>query len=285
MRTIRSVVPAILLILAACGGPSLVSNDPPAQDAYDGPMTLTTGRGEDGPVSERGGAAALALECAHGPHSGGGGAYDDGLASTQDSPEKALENSFTELGHGATLPSSGYRVERRADDRVLFSYDVEGKTKVAFIVYDGVTDFDSDTGWGVESWAQCDPSEFPGHATDDLNIGVWENAAGRRVPTSTIESFTGAEHCDWHDVTFVRLGPDPTDPEYVRDPALKLTDSLTGTFTRSGKLPRTADDTGLRRAGRELWLAHDRARAYLVDIDDRNDVEVWPASKSRIGCA
>lgn len=275
----------MLLILAACGQQALVSNDPPAQNPYDGPMTLAIASDEDAPVSQRAGAAALALECGGSPHNGGGGAYDDGLASTQDSPEKALENSFTETGHRATLPSSGYRIERRTDDRVLFSYDVDGKTKVAFIVYNGVTDFDRDTGWGVESWAQCDPSEFPDNATDDLNIGVWENAAGKRVPTSTIESFTGAEHCDWEDVAFIRLGPNQTDPEYVRDPAMKLTDSLTGTFDRSGKLPPTADDTGLRRAGRELWLAHDQVSAYLVNIDNRNDVEVWPASKSRIGCA
>lgn len=285
MNPIRSVVPATLLVLAACGGPASVSDDSPVQKPYDGPMTTTMVGDEDAPVSQRAGAAALALECAHAPRTGGGGAYDDGLASTQDSPEEALENTFTEIGYEASLPSSGYRIERRADDRVLFSYDVEGKTKVAFIVYNGVTDFNSDTGWGVESWAQCDPSEFPGHDTNDLNIGVWENAAGQRVPTSTIESFDGAAHCDWQDVTFIRLGPDPRDPEYVRDPAMKLTDSLTGTFDRSGKLPPTAKDTGLRRAGRELWLAHDQARAYLVSVDDRDDVEVWPSSKYRIGCA
>lgn len=276
----------MLLFLAACGGSPLVSNDPPAQKPYDGPMTLTVGGDEDAPVSQRAGAAALALECEGSPRNGGGGAYDDGLASTQDSPEDALENSFTETGYEATLPSSRYKAERRADERVLFSYDVEGKTKVAFIVYNGVADFDSDTGWGVESWAQCDPSEFPDNATDELNIGVWENAAGERVPTSTIESFNGAEHCDWQDVTFIRLGPNRTDPEYVRDPAMKLTESLTGMFDRSGiKLPASADVTGLHRAGRELWLAHDRARAYLVNTDDRDDVEVWPASKSRIDCA
>lgn len=285
MKSSRYVAPAMLLILAACGRPPLVSDDPSAHHPYDGPMTRTLSGDEEAPVTQRAGAAALALECERSPHDGGGGAYDDGLASTQDSPEKALENSFAETGHEAALPSSGYRVERRADDRVLFSYDVRGKTKVAFIVYDGVTDFDSDTGWGVESWAQCDPSEFPSSVTDDLNIGVWENAAGGRVPTSTIESFNGAEHCDWQDVTFIRLGPNPAGPEYVRDPDMLLTDSLTGTFDRSGKLPPAATDTGLRRAGRELWLAQDRARAYLVNIDDRNDVEVWPASTSRIGCA
>lgn len=285
MKPIGLVVPAMLLALAACGQQALVSNDPPARDPYSGPMALTIASGEGATVSQRAGAAALALECEGSLHDGGGGAYDDGLASTQDSPEESLENNFDETGHEATLPSRGYRVERRADNRVLFSYDVTGRTKVAFIVYNNVTDSDGDTGWGVESWAQCGPSEFPDNATEDLNIGVWENAAGKRVPTSTIESFNGAEHCDWQDVTFIRLGPNQTDPEYVRDPAMKLTESLTGTFDHLEELPPTADDTGLRRAGRELWLAHDQARAYLVDIDHRNDVEVWPASKSRVGCA
>ena len=285
MNPIRSVGPAALLLLAACGGPALVTDDRPARDPYDGPMTVTMSGDEAAPVAQRAGAAALALECEHDPLSGGGGSYDDGLASTQESPEKALDNAFSESGFAATLPASGYRVERRTDDRVLFSYDVRGRTKIAFIVHSGVADLGGDTGWGVESWAQCDPSELPSRATDDLDIGVWEDAAGRRVPTSTIESFDGAEHCDWQDVTFIRLGPDRTDPEFVRDPALKLTDSLTGTFDPAGELPPTADDTGLHRAGRELWLAPDRDRAYLVSIDDRDDVEVWPSSTDRIGCA
>lgn len=279
------VVPAMLLAIVGCGGPSLVSGAPPAQDPYDGPMTVAMAGNDSADARQRGGAAALALQCEHDPSDGGAGAYDDGLASTQGSPTEALENSFTETGFGATLPSSGYRIERRTGERVLFSYDVEGKTKVAFIVYSGVSDYNGDTGWGVESWAQCDPSEFPSDITTDLNIGVWENAAGQRVPTSTIESFTGSEHCDWQDVTFLRLGSKRTDPEYVRDPAKKLTDSLTAPFERTGQLPPTAIDTGLHRDGRQLWLAQDQTRAYLVSVDDPTNVEVWPASKTQIGCA
>jgi hypothetical protein len=61
---------------------------------------------------------------------------------------------------------------------VLLSYDVGGRTKVAFVVSEDVKDFNGDTGWGVETWAECDPSELPASVTDDLDIDVWEDASG-----------------------------------------------------------------------------------------------------------
>ena len=285
MRPARALAPALLLVVASCGGSSLVSDDPPAATPYDGPLQLAISGDETAPIAQRAGAAARALECDHPPQTGGGGDYDGGLASTQDSAEDALQNSFDEDGRGATLPSTDYRVERRDDDRVLFSYDVDGRTRVSFIAYRGVKDFNRDTGWGIESWASCDPSELPASVTDGLNIGVWQDASGRRVLTDTVLSFDGSEHCAWQDITFVQLGPGPDDPEYVRDPAGKLAEQLTGPFDDSGELPPSALDTGFRRDGRELWLAADRSAAYLVDIADPRDVEVWPASRSQISCA
>ena len=60
--------------------------------------------------------------------------------------------------------------------------------------------------------------QLPPEVTDDLNIGVWENESGRRVPVTRIQSFQGAEHCDWTDITFLLVGPERKADWYVRDP-------------------------------------------------------------------
>ena len=182
------------------------------------------------------------------------------------------------------LPVEGYRVEREDDDRVLFSYDVDGRTRIAFIAADGITDWDDGTGWGIESWAQCDPFEWPADVTDALGIGVWTGRTGARVPTPKIRSFQGAEHCDWQDITFVTLGPRVDEDQYVRDVEGELGELLRSTYDGSGGLPDGATDTGLRRDGRQLWLAPGHDAAYLVSVDDPTDVERWPAAKEPIYC-
>jgi hypothetical protein len=44
-------------------------------------------------------------------------------------------------------------------------------------------------------------------------------------------------------------------------------------------LPEGATDTGLRRGGRQLWIGPENEAAYLVSLDDADDVERWPAAK------
>ena len=146
-------------------------------------------------------------------------------------------------------------------------------------MHDGVRDWDGDRGWGVVAWAQCDPSELPAEVTDALNIGVWEDAAGRRVPVTRVRSYKGAEHCSWTRITFLLVGS----RQYVRDPDGVLSSSLRGAFGRAAELPEGAEDTGWRRDGRRLWLTPDAA--YLVDLADPEDIERWPAAPERIGCA
>ena len=170
-----------------------------ATPPYDGPLDV--------------GAAVGALEC-HGktPYRRGEGVYDDGLAKVQESAEAALDNYMSESGLSFFAPSDGYAVEREQDGRLLFSYDVDGRTKVSIFAADGLRDWNGDEGWGIRAWAQCDPSELPPDVTDDLNIGVWKDGSGRRVPVTRIQSFQGAEHCSWTDITFllVRRGRRPT---------------------------------------------------------------------------
>jgi hypothetical protein len=178
-----------------------------------------------------------------------------------------------------------YAVEREQDGRVLFSYDVDGRTKVAIFAADDVRDWNRDEGWGVRAWAQCDPSELPPDVTDDLNIGVWQDESGRRVPVTRIQSFQGAEHCSWTDITFLLLGREETADWYVRDINADFPGLLNTTFSDEATLPPQASDTGLRRDRRQLWIAPDEKAAYLVSLDDAEDVERWPAAKQPIRCA
>lgn len=259
----------------------VVAGDPPPSP-YGGPMVVDQRSSDDADVMRRSGAAGLALECDGAPDNGGAGDYDSGLSSTQDSVEEAVSNWLEEDWVGG-LPEKGYRVEREDDGRVLLSYDVEGRTKVAFIVANDVRDFNDDVGWGVETWAGCNPAELPAQFTDAAGIQIWLDDDGHRVSTTIVSSFQGAEHCDWQDIAFLTLGSDP-DQQYVRDVEREFGDLLTGTYDAHASLPPDATDLGFTRDGRALWLVKGTA-AYLVSVEDASDVERWPMAKERILCA
>ena len=151
-----------------------------------------------------------------------------------------------ESGPSFSVPSEGYAVEREQAGRVLFSYDVDGRTKVAMFAADGIRDWNGDEGWGIRAWAQCDPSELPPDVTDDLNIGVWEDESGRRVPVTRIQSFQGAEHCSWTDITFLLVGPEETADWYVRDAGGgEFSRLLRTTFAQRGHAPRGRNRYGV----------------------------------------
>ena len=280
------VAVATALLLAGCATSSTRAESRPGPNAYDGPMSLPPDYADDATPLERSGAAGQALECDGAPYAGGGGDYaDGGLESVQASPEQALDNWLDNEAWVYQVPASGYRVERDDGDRVLLSYDVGEQTKLAFVAADGIGDYNDDHGWGIESWAQCDPSELPAAVTDALGIGVWENADGEQVPVSKVRSFQGPEHCDWQDITFLDLGTEADARQYVRDVHGDLAQFLQTTYAAAAALPRTATDTGLHRDGRWLWLSAGHDAAYLVSRGDRGDVERWPAAKEPIACA
>jgi hypothetical protein len=268
---VRIVIAIAAVLLAGCGS-VVVDRDRSATPPYDGPLDA--------------GAAVGALECdGKTPYRRGEGVYDDGLAKVQGSAEAALDDYMSESGLSFFAPSDGYNVEREQDGRVVFSYDVDGRTKVAMFAADDVRDWNRDEGWGVRAWARCDPSELPPDVTDDLNIGVWEDESGRRVPVTRIQSFQGAEHCSWTDITFLLVGREETADWYVRDTSGEFSRLLRTTFANQATLPEGAKDTGLRRDGRRLWIEPDEEAAYLVSLNDAQDVERWPAAKQPIRCA
>ena len=265
----------VIVLAAAClggCGSAVVDRSQSATPPYDGPLDA--------------GAAVGALECeGQTPYQSGAGIYDDGLAQVQESAEAALDNYKRESGLSFLAPSIAYAVEREIADGVLFSYDVSGRTKVALFAANGVRDWNGDQGWGLRAWAQCDPSEFPPDVTDELNIGVWEDESGRRVPVTRIQSFQGAEHCSWTDITFLLVGRERKADWYVRDTNGEFSELLRTTFVSDATIPEGATDTGLRRDGRQLWIGPDEEAAYLVSLDDAEDVDRWPAAKQPIRCA
>lgn len=277
----RHTMIAVLAVaaLTACGNQPLVMGGSPGGVPYAGPMSVPIDHADEAGVLKRSGAAGLALECDGEPYQGGAGDYDSGLESVQDSAEAAVKNLFKEEGLSSTLPDEGYRVERKDGGRVLFSYDVTKRTRIAFIASDSIEDYKHHTGWGVEAWAQCDPAEFPETVTKALGIDIWHDALGARVPVSRVQSFKGAAHCDWQDITFLLYEK----VEYVRDPRGTFNDILASAYDDSATLPADAIDTKLEHDGRRLWIGPDLA-AYLVNLDDSADVQRWPAAERPIGC-
>jgi hypothetical protein len=284
MRTRLAPVLLLLPLLSACGEPVAVEST--VDRPYDGPMYVKPDFSDRATALERSGAAGRALECDGKPYEGGGGDYvDGGLEGVLSDPREALENFQEEAGY-VDLPRDGFVVERVEGDRVLFSYDVGERTKIAYITADGIRDYDDDVGWGVESWASCDPAEFPTSVTEDLGLRVWRDQGGDPVPVSTITHYPGPEHCDWQDITFLSLGDGRT--QYLGGEGTEEFvghDLLTTTYDGDAALPDDATDTGYEYDDWHLWLAADRRAAYVVGVDDQSQVERWPAPKDEIACA
>lgn len=273
MRTWSAVVIAVgtCVSLAACGGTQPEAGSS-AEGAYDGPLHVSR---EDARHPSAG-AAGDVVDCGAW---GDGGSSGDGVyaeGATADSPSGALEVARSERAFDGV--QEGLQVAKEEEDRVLYVVEVDGVVKQAVIVHDGpATEGAGGPGWYVESWARCDYAELPRDFTDSIGLQVWTDAQGDRVPTTTIESSTGPEHCDWQSMTFLSLG----DAEYVRDPQPGLEEFVAGSYQEHAVLPDDAVDTGYQRSGDHLWLSPDKARAY---VGTPRDVEVWPREVQPLGC-
>lgn len=222
--------------------------------------------------------AVGALACEGGVHRSGAGDYaDGGLERVRDDPDAAVRDLVDQNLLGL-LPPDGYSVTGRAESRALVTYDVAGAAKIAFVVEDDRSDWDGNRGWGVTSWALCDPSELPRDVAEELGVGVWTDARGRRVPVTDVRSSDGPEHCDWQDIVFLHVGAGKDAQQYLRDTRGELAELTRGRYAEGVDLPDSAEPTGWRRAGRELWLVPDAVAAYLVAVGDRGDVERWPGA-------
>ncbi len=83
---------------------------------------------------------------------------------------------------------------------------------MAVILHDGPA-LGGPSGWHMESWARCNPAEFPESVTSERGLEIWTDDAGKRVPTYRVVSSTGPEHCNWTSMRFLTL--DESDRAYV----------------------------------------------------------------------
>jgi hypothetical protein len=277
-----SVLLAIAASAVGCGqeghGSLVVAGEPPATP-YSGPLRVPyKDIDEDGPedVKTEAGAAGMALECEGDIYSGGFSdpwSKGDGGAT----PEEGLKAYFDM--EQAALPEYGYRVERKEAERVLYSFDVDGRTKVAVIV---AKDQPRRPGWGPETSASCDPAELPASFTADRPYEIWTDEDGDRVPVSKVNSSAGSAHCDWQEAHFLELGRGADRTVYARDPEGVLEpEMLTSGYEEDVTLPGNARDTGYRLGDWQLWLAADASKAYVRTSEG---VEAWPAMKENMGC-
>lgn len=261
--------------LGACG--EELSLGEAATFQYDGPLHLAEGEGRH----PRAGAAGDVVDCdAWGTGQAfQGEEYAEG--ATADDPEQAVRYAFSE-GLFLSMPQE-LKVAAETADRVLYVAEVDGLPKAALIVHDGAgSEGAGGDGWYAESWAVCDAVELPGDFVEQSGYEVWTDADGRSVPTTELEVVRGPEHCDWQDMTFLTLrrGEDST---FVRNADPDLGDYFAEPYREHAELPADAVDTGFRHGDDRLWLAPDRARAYVGATP--GDVEVWPRTVQPLGCA
>ena len=227
----------------------------------------------------RSGAAGRKVAC-DGPLHLGSWAPDFGGPSVgAEDPQGALQ-AFLEQGFFG-LPGDGYEQVATQAGRVLFTYTVDSHPKVAVIVADSAVvdeQLSVEEGWGIEVFATCDPAEYAPDTDGELGQTVWTDGDGNRVPTSTITSFRGPDHCGWQSVTFLHL----KDRQYLRDPQNLLTDETIRPYDGDVQLPADATDTGYRNDNRELWLAPESSIAYIVTD---TVVEAWPSTTRSVACA
>ncbi|MFI0820565.1 hypothetical protein ACH4TX_30615 [Streptomyces sp. NPDC021098] len=280
-----AVVLATALSVAGCGGEAggkLVIEGTPPATPYSGPLRVPF-KDADADDNEspkallaESGAAGRALECDGDIYSGGGGdrwSRGDGGST----PEGGLKAYFDI--EQPDVPQEGYRVEREARDRVLYSLDVRGRTKVAVIV---AKDQPHRPGWGPEASASCDPAELPRSFTDRQSYEIWTEEDGDRVPVSLLSSSEGSAHCDWQSAHFLGMGRGSSSRLYARDPGGVLPPSmLTSRYDGDAPLPPDAKDTGYRLNDWRLWLAADRSKAY---VRTPRGVEAWPTVRRGMGC-
>lgn len=278
------VAVAVLVAVAAVGcgdaeGDLVVEGTAPPTP-YSGPLHIP-GKDWDEEKDDRSdlvntGAAARALECDWSIDTAGGSEpWSEGDGG--ETPEEGLKAYFDIEQPG--VPREGYRVERKEGGRVLFSYDVGGRTKVAVIV---AKDQKNRPGWGPETSAACDPAEFEPSFTDSQDYEIWTDRSGRRVPLTVISSSVGSAHCDWQGAHFLGLGEGRDGRTYARDPHGVLGDEmLLGEYDGDVPMPADARDTGYRLRDWQLWLSGDEKVAYVRTSDG---VEAWPRVKDGMLC-
>lgn len=271
----------IVVLLVGCGS---AEPDPPtvADTEVDSEAPLPVvdlslpPTADDPDPAVRAGAVAGFVECEFGVWAGGWTSDFGPLGDGADA-DGALQDMIESGALG--LPDDRFVPVGRDRGRVLYTYDVDGATKAALVIADSAeVELDTENQWAVESFAACDPAEFDPSTDDRFGMTIWSDGNGDRVPTSTVSSFQGAEHCGWESTEVLRF----EGTGYYSDPEQVLADfGLVAPFDDDAELPADAIDTGYTHDGRDLWLSADRSIAF-VDVD--GGVQAWPSSTEPIAC-
>lgn len=180
------------------------------------------------------------------------------------------------------LPRSGYRPLGSVGDRWVYTYDVDGDTKVVVVISPR---FGRDLGlaFAIDEMRTCDPSEYG--AAVDLGPGrrAWVHAATGELLTD----IEGPSHCDWQSARMLHVTDEQGTlaRQYVRDPEGVFADvpGLLDDYAEGVQLPADAIDSGYRtQDGLELWFTETDTAAYVVTPEG---VERWPRADPPIGCA
>jgi len=217
--------------------------------------------------------ARRAVECHGSPIVGGAVDYvSDGLNEVAADPREAMKRA----DDGPVHPPGRYSLERQAGDRVLLTWRAGATTKIAAVLHDGVRDYRGAVGWGIESWAQCDVSEFGEATAASLGYALWRDRSNTPVPVTKLFTHPNERFCDYPGVTGLELGVGESSTAYIHDPDHQLTEYVTVRYLDDTELPAAATDTGWHRNGRELWRSASSEAVYLVSLDDPADVQRWP---------
>lgn len=272
---------ALPVVLGGCGSGAVVVAGPPSATPYDGPLYVEVTPPPPGQDPEPSGAALPIVQCTFDPNAGTNDQpYEFKEAGS--SPEKALTATTNYQVH--TAGRSGLIKAREEKERVLFTLEVAGATKLAAIVRHGPIGYHSErTGWYLESWAVCDPAEFPDPSVIGMgDLQIWTDAQGERVPTYRI--FTSDDTDCLPGTTWLKLdgGDFEGGQTYVRGAGPEYADWFAEEWVESMTRPPEAEPTGYSRDGRTLWLSPDGKRAY---VGTESPVEMWPATTQDLGCA
>lgn len=267
------------LLLSLVAGGACAARDrvspAPAATPYDGPLRVEPTAPPAPDVPDRGGGAGLAVQC-RGEPVGGNRSAPEHPGKVFPSADDALRDALRSGAFKGALRE--YRKAAESGDRVLYRYEPEGVARHALVAHHGDS-VDGKTGWYVESWARCDPADFPDSVTGPTGMQIWTDAKGERVLTTELYSVRGPDHCGWERMTFLHRGGDLA---YASDPIPELAEYFAEPYQPDLKLPGDAVDSGYRLGDDRLWFSRDGMRAY---VGNPEHVALWPRTVKFLGCA
>lgn len=113
--------------------------------------------------------------------------------------------------------------------------------------------------------------------------GPWVDDDGRQMQGNEVIQYDGFAACDQQRVVFLFFFGDT----YAKDdlgrlgPLTSTVDGSTLTFDVGTVLPESAFGTGITHAGREIWIADDRADYLYIRLPS-GQVERWP--RAEVSC-